>query len=465
MADTLLIIEDEGLLGAELQRHYTRSGWEVVLVQTLGEAATALLEETLDPLVVLSDMSLPDGNALDLLERARERDAGGEWIFLTGYGGVPDSVRALRLGAFDFLTKPCDQDRLDLVVSGAARSGRAQRRLRDATSQAMRRYAPESYLGHSPAARAVQEMLARLTQVPFSALVITGETGTGKGLAARILHHGGPRAKGPLVEVNCAALPRELMESELFGHEAGAFTGARGRRRGLLEQASGGTLFLDEIGDLDLDLQAKLLKAIEDGSLRRLGGEREISVDVQVLAATNHDLADQVAKGGFRADLYHRLSVFQLHLPPLRERRQDLPDLVPHFIAEYNAKAGKRVRHVPDEVWKRLTEHDWPGNVRELRNTVERCVLFATDEKFPAAWLQLGGLTPTPPASGPAMEGDRLCLPLDGSMALEDMDRHIIQTALARHNFNVTATARALGTTRETLRYRIQKYDLHADRH
>ena len=222
--------------------------------------------------------------------------------------------------------------------------------------------------------------------------------------------------------------------------------------------AEGGTLFLDEIGEMDLELQAKLLKAIEERKFRRLGGDRELSVDIQVLAATNQDLKRCVDEGEFRADLYHRLSVFQLTLPPLRSRKEDLRDLVPQFIAEYNAKSGKKVTQIPEAAWEILYQHDWPGNVRELRNVVERCVLFSSDDQFPTQWLQLGPSSPRPQAA--EVEGDRICLPLDGSMALDDMDRHIIQTALERHKYNVTATARALGTTRETLRYRVSKYGL-----
>jgi DNA-binding NtrC family response regulator len=465
MSDSLLIIEDEHLLGTELQRHYQRKGWDVALAETLGEAERKLLSEQRDPLVVLSDMSLPDGNALDLLGRLRKQAlARGEWIFLTGYGEVPDSVRALRLGAYDFLTKPCEHERLDLVIAGAARGARAQRRLRHEASLQAQRYTAESFVGRSAAAGKVREILTRLTGVPFSALVISGETGTGKGLAARILHYAGPRAEHPLVEVNCAALPRDLLESELFGHEAGAFTGAKGRYRGLMEQASGGTLFLDEIGELSADLQAKLLSALEDRAIRRLGGARTIPVDLQIIAASNRNLESCVAEGSFRADLYHRLSVVRLALPPLRERKEDLEDLVPLYIAEYNAKAVKQVRNVPAAAWSAMKRHDWPGNVRELRNVIERCVLFSSGPELPAEWLQL---TARPlgeeAAVSPKIDGNCLSLPLDGSMRLEDMDRYIIEATLARHDHNVTAAARALGTTRNTLRYRIQKYGLSGD--
>jgi len=262
MIETLLIIEDEKLLGSELSRHYRQSGWEVVLATNLSEARELLLNKKVDPLLILSDMNLPDGNALDFLEKIKKEITSStgskaqgalpgtfsEWLFLTGYGNVPDSVRALRLGAYDFLEKPCDLDRLDLIVASAARSASIQRRVADQTKHRHRRYSPDAYVGHSQQAQDIRQLLAKLTQVPFSALIIGGESGTGKGLAARILHYGGSRAQQPMIDVNCAALPRELLESELFGHEPGAFTGAAGRHRGLLEQADGVTMFMVEIG-------------------------------------------------------------------------------------------------------------------------------------------------------------------------------------------------------------------------
>ena len=462
MSDTLLVIEDEALLGAELCDEFAGTGWDTVLAADLAEAERLLFERNLEPLVVVSDMNLPDGNALDLLEKVRKKGLSGEWIFLTAYGGVPESVRALKLGAYDFLEKPCDQERLQIVVAGARRSARAQRRLQDEERVRGSRYSPSAFIGHSDAAKEVREMLIRLSRVPFSALLITGETGTGKGLVARILHYGGSRSGGPLVEVNCAALPRELIESELFGHEAGAFTGARGRRRGLIEQASGGTLFLDELGALELELQAKLLKAIEDRRVRRVGGERELEVDVQVVAATNQNLEAGIAHGEFRADLYHRLAVFRLEVPPLRKRKEDLEDLVPVFIDEFNARSGQQVEAVAPSVWQRLGNYEWPGNVRELRNLVERCVLLADGPVFPERWLHLNGQV-SPEADsvpGARAEGDRICLPLDGSISLDEMERSILTEALARNDDNVSLTARVLGTTREKLRYRVQKYGL-----
>jgi DNA-binding NtrC family response regulator len=457
MPPTLLIIEDEALLGQELLRYFRHKGWEAQLATRLDDARGLLFSHEFEPMVVLSDMNLPDGNALDLLDDARRAQLSGEWVLLTGYGTVPDSVRAVKLGALDFLEKPADIERLSVVLNGAARGARAQRRLADQTLAESLRYGPESYVGASREAGEVRAMLTRLSQVPFSALVIGGETGTGKGLVARILHYSGPRKTGPLVEVNCAALPRELMESELFGHEPGAFTGAKGRRRGLMEQAAGGTLFLDEVGEMPPELQVKLLKAIEDKSIRRLGSDRETAIDVQFIAASNRNLETEVHEGRFRADLYHRLSVFRLTLPPLRNCKADLRQLTPLFVQEYNAKAAKCVRRIPDSAWQRLEAHDWPGNVRELRNVIERCVLLSSDETFPERWL---GLEADPPQPVSTRTQTGLSLPIDGSMSLEDMERAIIESALQKSNGNVTGAARLLCSTREILRYRVEKFGL-----
>jgi len=456
MKDSLLIIEDESLLGNELARYFRKQNWETTLVCSLAEAEACLKGQSIDPLVVLSDMNLPDGNALDFLEKVKEIRNSTEWLFLTGYGSVADSVRAVRLGAYDFIEKPCELKRLNMLVEGAARSARAQRRLNNQTQEQNNKYSIQTLVGKSPAITQLREMLKQVAQVPFSSLIITGETGTGKGLITKILHYSGARANGPLIEINCAALPRELLESELFGYEAGAFTGAKKRHRGLFEQADTGTLFLDEIAEMDFELQGKLLKAVEELRIRRLGSDHEIEVDVQIIAATNRDLLDEVRNRQFREDLYHRLNVINLHVPPLRERLDDLQELMLLFIAENNAKSNKNIRVIPDSVSKKLAAYHWPGNIRELRNIIERCVLLATGDEFPEQWLQLPSSANQPSI---AVENG-VFLPLDGSLTLDDMEKYIIQEVLNQTDSNVTAAARMLGTTRETLRYRVQKYQL-----
>jgi two-component system response regulator AtoC len=475
MANSILIIEDEDLLAQEMARHFRRDRWRIFIAPTLADADQMVSVQGVNPMIVISDMTLPDGNALDLLEKLGAGEC--EWIFLTGYGTIADSVRALRLGAFDYLEKPVEFSRLDMVVAAAARSVRANRRLNDATSQASQIYTFDSFFGKSALVKEVKEFLLRLSAAPFRALVISGETGTGKGVAAKILHHNSLRSKGPLIDVNCAALPAELMESELFGHEAGSFTGSTGKRRGLMEQADGGTLFLDEIAEMPLLLQSKLLKVVEEQSFRRVGGEREVFVDVQIITASNRDLAGEVVAKTFREDLYHRLSAFHLHLPALRDRIEDLDEFLPLLLAEFNAKLGKNVKVIPDKVWEKMRGHRWNGNIRELRNVVERCVMFSQSEVFPVKWLQLEDMSESGPDSSPDVQGqdekiravvdagrdDMLHIPLDGSLSLDEMDRVIIETALSRHNYNVAAAARALGTSRDTLRYRIQKYGLKYD--
>jgi DNA-binding NtrC family response regulator len=467
VSDTLLLVEDEAVLRDELGRHFARQGWDLMQAATLAEARRLLAAEAVTPLVVLCDMTLPDGNALDLLESVRA--SGGtraEWIVLTGYGTVADSVRALKLGAFEFLEKPCPMERLDLVVAGAARSARAQRRVAESSARNHERFGVDAFVGDSPEARRVRDELRRLAAVPVGTLLIGGETGVGKGLVTRILHYMGVRGDGPLVEVNCAALPTELMESELLGHEAGAFTGARSRHRGYLEQAHAGTLFLDEIGELETPLQAKLLKALEDRRFRRVGGEREVVVDVQVFAASNRDLEALVSDGVLRDDLYHRLSLFRIEVPPLRERLEDIEPLVHRFIAEFNARSGKTVRVIPDSVWRRLTDYDWPGNVRELRNVIERSVLLSEGPVLPERWLQLTqpghGVAASSTAGGrrPPEEGEVISLRLDGSVSMDGMEESILRRALALSDWNVSAAARRLGVSRQTLRYRIEKHGL-----
>jgi two-component system, NtrC family, response regulator AtoC len=459
MKDSLLIIEDEALLGNELARFFRKQHWDVSVAIDIKSARQLLSDHYTDPLVILSDMNLPDGNALDFLEQTRSSLPHCEWIFLTGYGSVTDSVRALRLGAYDFIEKPCELDRLHMLVEGAARSARAQRRLQQETSQHFNRYTIAALVGRSQKTQLLRDMLKQLANVPFSSLVISGETGTGKGLVTRILHYSGNRASKPLVELNCAAIPKDLLESELFGYEAGAFTGAKKRHRGLLEQADTGTIFLDEIGELDLDLQGKLLKAVEELRFRRLGSENMVEVDVQIIAATNLDLLQKVKSGEFRQDLYHRLSVLNIHIPPLRERLEDLRDLVPQFVADCNIKSGKNIKTIPESVWDQLETYDWPGNIRELHNVIERCVLFADNEIFPAQWLQF----PKKSEDVSVADNDGMYIPLDGSLSLQDMEKYILQEVLLRSNNNVTAAARLLRATRETMRYRVQKYHLKYD--
>lgn len=460
MADRLIIVEDEQLLAREVERRYLRQGWQVYLAQDIAAARRLFVNAWVEPLVVIADLSLPDGNSLDLLEELKIKGIPvGEWVFLTAYGTIPDSVRALHLGAYEFLEKPYEEARLDLAVASAARSAQAQRILRDQAEEGSRRYGAERFVGSSPQAREVRQLLMQIAGVDFSALVVQGDTGTGKGLAARIIHYNSARASGPLVEVNCAAIPENMLESELFGHEAGAFTGARGRHRGLFEQAHGGTLFLDEIAELPLGLQAKLLKAVEEKNIRRVGGEREIRIDVRIIVATNRDLGQAVVDDRFRSDLYHRLTVFRIDLPTLAERADDIEELVWLLITEFNDRAHRRITRVPDSIWEALKRHPWSGNVRELSNVIERCVLLSKGDALEPCWMQLERVSERPDEH--QYEGDRLCFAVDGTISMEQIEHRILEQALKRCDGNVTKAARLLGMSRQTMRYRVDKYRLY----
>ncbi len=461
MKKRLLVIEGGAQDSENLAQYFSKKDWNTSVVSNMTLAKDYLADDDYCPDVIFADLDITADQMFDNRHELQELTNYSEWIFTYDPNSDVDITKIDEL-AYDIIEKPVDRRRIEVTINRAQRLASINRRLKTSTATKRQRYQVENYLGQSAEAKQVREMLGALKDAPISAVTIIGETGTGKGLAARIIHHSGLRSDGPLIEINCAALPKELLESQLFGHEAGAFTGAKDRYRGLFEQAHNGTLFLDEIGDMDLELQAKLLKALEDKKARRLGGEREIHFDIQVIAATGVDLREAMEKGEFRDDLYHRLNVFCVSLPSLSQRKEDLVELVPNIINEYNQRSNKRVTVVTDDVWEQLFNYPWPGNIRELRNVIERSVLLSTNETLPAKWLQLtDGMEHAEEDSSSQPSGRKVInIPLDGSMKLEEMDSYIIQSALEQNDFNVTQTAEVLGTTRETLRYRIQKYGL-----
>lgn len=476
MSQLLAIIHSDKIERSTLREILEEQQLQSLEFDSFTTANDAISQGSCHPMVVLA--KTPE-NKTDFgnLTEMQSRLPYSEWIFLFDPAQKTPSHQ-LDDYAYDLLCFPAvPPERLRVVVKRALRSAQTQWQLNNAASARQQRYQPSAYIGNSEQVKQLRSMIHQLSEVPLNTLIITGETGTGKGLVAKIVHHTGQRKKGPLIELNCAALPRELLESQLFGHESGAFTGAKSRHHGLFEQANGGTLFLDEIGDLDLDLQAKLLKAIEDKRIRRLGGQHEIQVDVQIFAAASRRLEDAVQQGVFRDDLFHRLNIFSLHLPPLRERKQDLIQLAPWFIAKFNQQAGKRVSKIPDKIWDKLFEYNWPGNVRELQNVIERSVLLAKSDALPSQWLQLSQATPkdnpldvrqysTQENSNTLIDDNHKSLPnkltftLDGKTGLDDIEIEVIQKALALCENNVSSAAKILCTTRETLRYRIKKFKI-----
>ena len=449
---TIVVVEDEALLGRQIARALAAAGHDVRTASTGAEGLAAV--EEVEPDLVLLDLRLPDKSGLDVLEQLRAFDAELPVVLMTAYGSVADAVEAMRRGAADYLQKPLDLDELRLLVDRVVARARRDREL--AYLRRRDRALPEGLVGQDPALLAAFDQVRRIRDAGLPpgkrpAILIGGETGTGKGMIARALHEvlGG----GPFIEVNCTAMPESLVEAELFGHERGSFTDARAERVGLFEAAAGGTLFLDEVGHASLSTQAKLLKAIEEKRVRRLGSSRDRSVDVHVIAATNRDLDAAVAAREFREDLLHRLRVLAVDVPPLRARPDDLALLARHFAAELAQLYGRRLS-LPDEALAELGRYPWPGNVRELRNVMERAVLLAPGDALDAA---LFARLLRPRAAEP--EADPFRLP-EGGVSLESLERDLIRQALERAGGNRTRAAALLGLTRDTLRYRLEKHGI-----
>ena len=467
MSHAVLVVEDETVLAKNILIYLQRHGYEVHLAQS-AEEGLALLESVRPDAVVL-DFNLPGINGLEALERIRAFDAGIHVLMLTGHGNVEMAVDAMKAGAFDFLTKPVALSKLRLLLDKAM--GQARRdsaldyyRKRDARDAVL-----EGLLGDSAPMLALKQTIAQLMQAQAQmldadgpAVLVLGETGTGKELVARALHFNGPRHERPFVELNCAALPAQLLESELFGHERGAFTDARERKLGLVETAEGGTLFLDEIGDMDIALQAKLLKLLEEKTVRRLGSLREQRVDVRIVAATHRPLEALVREGRFRADLYFRLSVVQVRLPPLRDRGGDILLLARHFLHQQAARYGKPAPELTAAAQAALLAHGWPGNVRELRNVIEQAVLLGSGSAIGVQQLALSQMGPVAVGEQVPRPGDGVAQRPSADLTLPEMERQALVNALTLSDGNVTRAARDLGISRDTLRYRIEKHGLDA---
>jgi two-component system, NtrC family, response regulator AtoC len=470
---TVLIVDDERTLARAIKAFLTESGYEA---EVAGDAEQAVrLLETMRPDVVFTDLRLPGMNGIDLLRKIREFDAALPVIIMTAHGTIEGAVEAVKLGAFDYLKKPVDLEELRLLADRARETSQLKQEL----SYYRRRDAGRDtnlggVIGESPAILAVMDQarqIASLHETP--PVLITGETGTGKGLVARTIHGASPRSARPFIEVNCTALPATLMEAELFGHERGAFTDAKESRMGLFEAADGGFLFLDEVGDVELSLQGKLLKAVEERTVRRVGGIRDRQIDVRILAASNRDLERDAQRDRFRRDLYFRLAVIILHLPPLRERGGDVLLLAQHYLARFNAKYGKQVRQLDQGARDLLLAYPWPGNVRELSHVIERAVLWSRGPTLGAEHLSL--TTPEsvretaerpaepvpamPPEPAPAGVIAAATLP-PPDMDLERWERAMIEQALRECDGNQTRAAHRLGISRDTLRYRLKKYGI-----
>ncbi len=438
----LLIVDDEANTLASLSRAFRLEGHEAVVCDNANKALELAKSQPFD--LILSDVVMPGKNGLTLLEELKTQGVATPVVMMSGQADIEMAVRATRLGALDFLEKPISTEKLLLTVDNALKLGRLERENRDLS----RRLGKHEIIWKGDT---MQRVMAQVERVAASEtrVCILGETGTGKELVARTLHERSPRAGGPFVTLNCAAVPAELIESELFGHEKGSFTGAAGRHLGKFEQAQRGTIFLDEIGDMPVVMQAKLLRVLEEGEVERIGGEKAITVDVRVVVATHRDLEAQVREGKFRQDLFHRVFVFPLRLPPLRERREDIPALIEHFASQVTTTNGWKPVRFSAEAMAGLQEHSWPGNVRELRNAVERLMLLAPANEVTAETVALA----LPGSAGASSLASNFAT--SGASPLADrvraFEKQTILAELKRNHHQISNTARALGLERSHL--------------
>ncbi|MCK6501962.1 sigma-54 dependent transcriptional regulator [Myxococcota bacterium] len=446
----ILIVDDEELIRWSLCEHLRGEGYTVSEASDGQEALDFISDHAPD--LVITDLKMPRLDGMGLLRAMRDRDDPTPLIVLTAHGAVDSAVAATQLGARAYLTKPFDLREISLQVQRVLEEQRLSNEVRYLRGQKAAAYG--RIIGASAAMRRMFESLQRLEEVDAPTVLIMGESGTGKDLVANAIHERGPRRDGPFMEVDCASLPETLIESELFGHEKGSFTDARATRRGLFELARGGTVFLDEIGEMSPGMQAKLLRALENRRFRRVGGSATINLDACVIAATHRDLAQYVKDKKFREDLFFRLNVIRLQVPSLRERREDIPALVEHFVQRFNKEYRREVKEIAEEAMQRLQDYSWPGNVRELRNVIERVIILEARERLEAAHLPpeiRHGARPSATGGFP--------LPEEG-VNLDEVERSFIQQALARTEGNQSAAARLLGLTRYQLRYRMEKFEL-----
>ena len=444
----LLLVDDDPNTLASLSRAFRLAGHEATVCDNAARAVELIRTESFD--VILSDVVMPGKSGVELLEDLKKAGVKTPIVLISGQANIEMAVKATKLGALDFLEKPISTDKLLVTVENALRLSR----LEDENRELRHRFGKHELVGAGPA---MKKLITQIERVAASEtrVCILGETGTGKELVARAIHEKSPRREHPFITLNCAAVPAELIESELFGHEKGAFTGAAVKHLGKFEQADGGTLFLDEIGDMPVAMQAKLLRVLEEGEVERVGGDRPVKVNVRVVVATHRNLEDLVKQNAFRRDLFHRVYVFPLTLPPLRERPEDFPDLIAHFARQVAAQNGWKEKIFTEEAIGELRKYGWPGNVRELRNIVERLILLASDENVGAAEVRL--ILPTSDSvsnSSSSSTGNAT-----GTLAerTEAFEKETMLAEIRRHNFHMTNVARALGLERSHLYKKCQQ--------
>lgn len=467
----VLIVDDERLLRWSLRQKCEEWGYQAFEAENGTDGLTLVQSESPD--VVLLDVRLPDISGLEVLEKMKANAEPAVVIMITADPQIDDVKAALRMGAYDYVGKPLDFDGLRVTIQNAVETHRLRGEVESLRGEVRRQTGSYEVVGGSTKTAELLRFVRKVASSEASTILIQGESGTGKDLIAKVLHYESSRHDGPFVAINCSAIPETLIEAELFGHEKGAFTDAKAMKKGLFELADAGTLFLDEIGELSPFLQAKLLRVLEDQVIRRVGGVRDIQVDVRVVAASNRDLERAVREGHLRQDLYYRLAVISIYIPPLRERKEDIIPLVDFFIQDYNRKFRKSVRGITDDTRRLLLSYEWPGNVRELRNAIERAMILEESPTLRPIYLPFSVTQPhsgitaferaSSPPAGESLPGGRhlpsLTIP-EGGTSLEEIERSMVTLALEQAHGNQTQASRLLDISRDALRYKMKKFGL-----
>lgn len=442
---TILIIDDEEKLRSLLTRIIKLEGFEVIEASTLKAGLKVLEKEVVD--VVLCDVKLPDGSGVDFVSMIKSKSISAEIILLTAYGNIPDGVQAMKFGAFDYITKGDDNDKIIPLLHRAVEKVQLQKRVAQLEKQVGKQYGFDNILGTSPLILEAINLAKKVAQTDATVLLL-GETGTGKEVFAQAIHHGSKRQGKPFIALNCSAFGKELLESEIFGHKAGAFTGAIKDKRGLIEEASTGTLFLDEIGEMHIELQAKLLRVLEAGEFIKVGDTKSTKVDVRIITATNRNLAEEVANGKFREDLFYRINVFTITLPALRDRKKDIPLLADHFAKFFALKTNVRIDPISQSFMEQLQVHGWKGNIRELKNVIERAVILSEHNELTLSSLPIEMQSQQPSSGGLS------------AFDLSSVEKLHIQRVLNHTKGNKTEAARLLNIGLTTLYRKIEEYHI-----
>lgn len=450
----ILVIDDEKLLRWSLQQNLSKEGYTVITAEKGMEGLNLFKEETPD--VTLLDIHLPDVSGITVLQGIKEINKDALAIMITAFGDIQTAVKTIKLGAYDFVEKPFNVDKLKILVAKALETVSLRKEVSQFRSQLSLKYGFDSIIGQSEEMQKIFEIIKKIAKSDATTIMLQGESGTGKDLVAKVIHYQSRRSNKPFMEINCTALPETLIESELFGHEKGAFTDAKAMKKGLFELADGGSIYLDEIGDMKPSTQAKLLKIIESKMFKRIGGVKDITVDVRIIAATNKNLAEEVKSGNFREDLYYRLKVIPVLIPPLRDRPSDISALAKYFINEFNREFKKNLKGISKEAEKYFKEYQWPGNVRELKNIIERAMILESEEDFILPEHLPIEFTSKEVAFANVRSIDIKIPP--GGLDIEEVEKELIRQALDITRGNQTKASRLLNVTRDALRYRMQKF-------